>query len=146
MAQGFVFKLQSVLDYRGEQVQQAQQMLALEVGTLNNIQSRIDGIDSEIDQVLSNVPETPDGFDLVTAENTQGYIFTLKKKRQMSLSELEQQQRMVQRCQEQLKERVVAQKTLEKLKEKKETEHQVRLDKIESEQLEEVALRQYQGF
>lgn len=143
---GFQFKLQSVLDFRGEQVQQARQALAFEVNTLNTIQSRIHTIDSEIDEVLHTRLDVPDGFDLVTAQNTQGYIFKLKQKRRLSLAELEQQQRMVTHCQNQLKDRVVAQKTLEKLKEKKVKEYQARLDKAENDQMEEVALRQYQGY
>lgn len=141
---GFQFKLQSVLDFRAEQVQQAQQMLSLEMNTLQGIQSRMTTIDDEMSSVLSEASHGTEGFDLEAAQNTQGYLFTLKQKRRMSQYEYDQQNRMVQRCQLQLKEKVVAQKTIEKLKEKRQAEFVRKMDKIENDRIEEVALRQYQ--
>lgn len=147
----FQFKLQTVLDYRSSQVDQAQQMVAKELHICTQITERINKLDQTIEQVLldQQTALAQNQLDISTAQAFPHYVMRLKQQRFIEYTTLQQREEILNQTRELLKQAMIKQKALEKLKEKQQSNFSNALEKHEEAFLAELSLnkiaRQRQG-
>ncbi len=138
----FRFRLQSVLDYRTDQLDLVQQKVAQEESKRLDLLKRIQEYDEAIEhafQEQQRLLDTP-ALDLNTVQNFPNYIWRLKQFRFQEFQALQQQETILATVREELKQALIKKKSLDVLKEKEHTRYRKKLEKAEEEFLSEITL------
>ena len=137
------FKLQTVLDYRDEQLNRVQQKMAEAEGQRLEILKRIQAYDNMINQAFQDQQSlhTQTILDPVLMRQFPQYIWQLRENRFQELQVLQAHEEVLLRIREELKQALIRKKSLVILKEKDEERTRQRIEKAEEEFLSELALR-----
>lgn len=136
------FRLQTVLDYRADQVRRIQQTLAVEEHKRLHYVRRIREYDALIEQAFVerqaalSVPHP----DMAEAQQFPHYVLRLKQERYQEQLALQAHEHHLRALREELKQAMIRQKSLDVLKEKGALRHRQALEKAEEAALEDLFL------
>jgi len=141
----FQFRLQTVLDYRTEQLDQAQQAVAREQTRLNALKQQLAETDTFIETTLQEQAERQrsEDFDIAQAVAFPHYLIRLKEQRAQQYQAIQQQEIVLNQTRQALKEALIQKKSLDCLKDKQQTQHNQQIEKHQEQVLEEIALNQF---
>ncbi|MGE0200053.1 MAG: flagellar export protein FliJ [Candidatus Melainabacteria bacterium] len=141
----FQFRLQTVLDYRTEQLDQAQQAVAREQTRLNDLRRQLSETDTFIESTLQQQAERQQSgdFDIAQAVAFPLYLIRLKEQRALQYQAILQQETLLNEARAALQEALIRKKSLDCLKEKQQTQHTRQIEKHQEQALEEIALNQF---
>lgn len=136
------FRLQTVLDYRAEQLNRAQQRVAEEEKKRLDILQRIQEYDAAIEQALLEQQQAVSEarLDPVKIRNFPNYLWRLKQFRFQEHQLLLQQEQRLALAREELKQALIRKKSLDVLKDKDYARYRKKIEKAEEEFLAELAL------
>lgn len=139
------FRLQTVLDYRSEQVNLIQQQVAEAEAARMIILNRIQEYDQAIEQAFADQQQMMNDsvLDVARAQTFPGYVWRLRQFRFQEFQVLQQQERRVAIIREQLKQAQIKKRALEVLKDKDLAKYKKQVEKAEEAFLEEIALNRY---
>ena len=136
------FALQTVLDYRGEQVNLIQQKVAeveqKRVAILQRIEEYDQAIGAAFLEQQQSLQETV--LDITRARNFPGYLWNLRQQRFQEYQKLQEAERHLAVVREQLKQAQLKKRSLEVLKEKDYIKYKQKVEKAEEEFMSEIAL------
>ena len=141
----FQFRLQSVLEYRQEQLDQIQLAVGKEEQVRVRILQQIQEADQLIETVLSNqqhAVQSGEALDMVQLQSFPHYLWRLKQDRFQHYTTLQQQEARLAVMREELKQAHIRTKALETLRDKDKQQYKKTIDKAEEHILEEIALQQ----
>ena len=136
------FKLQTVLDYRAEQLNQIQQKLAIEEQKRLKILQRIAEYDAFIAQAFRDQQQalTEAVLDTPRVQDFPHFLWRFKQNRFQEHQALQAQEQIILQIRDELKQALIKQKSLEVLKDKDQTRYRQKIEKTEQEFLEELTL------
>lgn len=138
--------MQTVLDYRTEQLNHIQQKAAIEEQKRLSILRRIQEYDALIEQSFRDQQALfqQGTLDLTQAQSFPDYVLRLKQYRFQEFGALQAQERQLVAIRNDLKQAHIRKKSLEVLKDKDYTRYQKQVEKVEEEFLAEIALMRSQ--
>jgi flagellar export protein FliJ len=136
------FRLQTVLDYRIDQVRRIQQTLAVEEHKRLQRVRRIEEYDVFIEQafVEQQAALAAPQPDMAGAQQFPHYVLRLKQERYQEQLALQAHEQQLRTLREALKQAMIRQKSLDVLKEKGALRHRQALEKAEEAALEDLFL------
>lgn len=134
-----------MLDYRAEQVDRCQQIVAEEEAKRLHLLQRLAEYDQIIAQAFTEQQQTLQSprFDPVQAGNFTGYVWRLKQLKAQEHQALQHQEQKVLTARKSLQEAMIKKKSLEILKEKEQKKYFQKLEKMDEDFLAELALNRY---
>lgn len=134
--------MQSVLDYRSEQLNRIQQRVAEEEKKRLEILHRLEEYDQVIQQAFLDQQQALDEptLDPARLQTFPNYLWRLKQQRFQEHQQLLQQEHRLSRVREELKQALIQKKSLDVLKEKDYARYRKKIEKAEEEFLAELAL------
>lgn len=134
--------MQTVLDYRAEQLNRVQQKVAEEEHKRLLILQRIQEADQLIEQSFQEQSAAlhSTSFNPIQFQNFPNYLFRLKQMRFQEFQNLQLQDRKLLIMRDELKQAHIKKKALDILKEKDQIRYRQNLEKAEEEMMAEIAL------
>lgn len=141
----FQFRLQTVLDYRSDQLELVQQKVAEQQAVRNELIRKIEEYDRLIAVAFQEQQEAlMSGFNPDTANNFPNYIWRLKHLRFQEHQSMQNHEiQVLNPAKQELKEALVKKKSLDLLKEKQEKEYLKAIDKEEELYLAELTQNRF---
>lgn len=139
----FHFRLQTVLDFRAEQVNRIQLKVAQEERKARAIQDKIQAIDTGVVTAIADqnrMMSDPNGWDPILGKGLVNYLQLLRQYQQTYRQMLARQDQVLNTVRQELRQAVIGQKSLEILKEKEARRHRRNMEKTEENFLSELAL------
>jgi flagellar export protein FliJ len=130
-----------VLDYRAEQLNRIQQRFAEEEQKRAALFNRIREYDQAMTQTLQDQQQMQQGsMNPVQFQAFPNYLWKLKQERFQVFQSLQAQERKLLAIREELKQAMIQQKSLERLKEQNLQQYRQQIEKAEEEFLSEIAI------
>ena len=138
----FRFSLQTVLDYRKDQVDLVQQKLAGEERIRQDILQRLREFDQLIEQAIDDQREVlnQSRIDIRQAQYFPQYLMQLKERRFYEVQRLQQQEAILLQIRQELKQALIKMKSLDVLKDKQHNQFLRAIDKAEEETLSDITM------
>ena len=130
-----------MLDYRAEQLNRIQQRFAEEEQKRATLFNRIREYDQAMTQTLQDQQQTQQAsMNPVQFQAFPNYLWKLKQERFQVFQNLQAQERKLLAVREELKQAMIQQKSLERLKEQNMQQYRQQIEKAEEEFLSEIAI------
>jgi flagellar export protein FliJ len=140
---GFQFSLQTVLDYRAEEVSKVRLKVAQEEQRAVQLRQQLDAIamaiEAAFEEQMRLMAEQTDGWHPVLAQGMGSYLQMMRERQSQAVQAVQAQEQVLAKVREELRQVRLKEKSLEKLKEKQSKAFQTKIIKAEEAVLEEVA-------